>query len=88
MPGACPLAVTDGGVCWSSASEAETSSVASPVCRSAFDDFDGDCWQTMNPRTWQALHHPRLPRQHQEHLDQREKPGRCAWTCWFAVDAV
>ena len=41
---ACPLAVIDGGVCWSSASEAESSSVASPVWPSAFDDFNGDCW--------------------------------------------
>ena len=33
--------------------------------------------RTKNPRTRHALHHPRLPRQHQEHLDQREEPGRC-----------
>ena len=38
------MAVTDGGFCWSSASEAESSSVASPVCPSAFDDFNGDGW--------------------------------------------
>ena len=44
--------------------------------------------RTMNPRTWQALHHPRLLCQHQEHLDQREMPGRCALTCWLAVDTV
>ena len=43
---ACPVAVpgTDGGFCWSSASEAESSPVASPVCPWAFDDFNGDCW--------------------------------------------
>ena len=40
----CPLAVTNGGVCWSSASDADCSSVASPGCHSAFDDFNGDCW--------------------------------------------
>ena len=38
------MVVTDGGFCWSSASEAESSSVASPVCPSAFDDFNGDGW--------------------------------------------
>ena len=46
---ACPLAVTDGGVCWSSALEAESSSVASPVGTLAFDNhgnFNGDCWQS------------------------------------------
>ena len=43
---ACPLAVagTDGVFCWSSASEAESSPVASPVCPWALDDFNGDRW--------------------------------------------
>ena len=36
------MAVTDGGFCWSSASEAESSSMASPVCPTAFDNFNGD----------------------------------------------
>ena len=43
------MAVTDGCFCWSSASEAESSSVASPVCPSAFDDFNGDCWPSESP---------------------------------------
>ena len=41
-----------------------------------------------NPQTRQAHYHLRLPDQHQKHLDQRGYPGRCAWTCWLAVDAV
>ena len=37
MARACPFAITDGGVCWSSESEAESSSVAAP-------NSTGDCW--------------------------------------------
>ena len=38
------MVVTEGVVCWSSASEAKSSSVATPVCPKVFNDFYGDCW--------------------------------------------
>ena len=50
------MAVTDGGDCWSSAQEVESSSAASPACSSAFDDQ----WRLLAFRI--GRHIPRLAR--------------------------
>ena len=73
----CLLPITDGAVCWSSKSEAESSSVSPwppqpvPLPSMISMVIVGLQNGTTNPRTWQALHHPRFPRLHQGYLDQR-----------------
>ena len=70
---ACPLAVTDGGLCKSLQSEVESSSMS--LRGPAFDDFNGDCWpsesddesrdfktQDCSSHGWHALHHLWFPR--------------------------
>ena len=72
----CLLPITDGAVCWSSKSEAESSSVSPwppqpvPLPSMISMVIVGLQNGTTNPRTWQALHHPRFPRLHQGYLDQ------------------